>query len=176
MEGVRVTSERRIPQRPAAWWIRTVGYWTFTGIIAYEMIAGSLWDLLRIEYVRTVFIHLGYPMYLLSILAIWKFPCAVTLLVPGFPRVKEWAYAGAFFNYSGAVASHAFVGDGPGKWAGPLVFGLFTVASWALRPPNRSTVAHGTTTRTAEWIIPILAITVMLGVALLTLPRGPDPF
>jgi hypothetical protein len=114
-------------------------------------------------------------MYLLSILAAWKFPCAVTWLVPGFPRVKEWAYAGAFFNYTGAAASHAFVGDGPGKWAAPLVFGLFTVASWALRPPNRSAVALGNI-RTAEWIVPILAITEILGVAFLTLPKGPAPF
>ncbi|HEY1964747.1 MAG TPA: DoxX family protein [Acidobacteriaceae bacterium] len=77
-------------------WIRTVGYWIFTLLIAYEMAAGGIWDLLRIEYVRVVLAHLGYPMYLLTIIGIWKIPCALVLVVPGFKRLKEWAYAGAF--------------------------------------------------------------------------------
>lgn len=64
---------------------RTVGYWTFTLIVSWEMVAGSQWDLLRIEYVRAVFSHLGYPLYLLSILGAWKFPCAVVWL-PADPR------------------------------------------------------------------------------------------
>jgi putative NADH-flavin reductase len=74
--------------------IRTIAYWTFTSIVAGEMVAGSMWDLLRIEYVRAVMTHLGYPLYLLIILGIWKLPCGVTLLVPRSPRLKEWAYAG----------------------------------------------------------------------------------
>src|SRR5262249_7448959 len=123
--------------RGRAWWLRTIGYWIFTLIVANEMVAGSMWDLLRIEYVRSVFAHLGYPLYLLSILGVWKLPCAVTWLVPRLPRAKEWPYAGAFFNYTGAAASHALVGDGPSKWVAPLVFGLFTLLSWALRPSDR---------------------------------------
>lgn len=73
---------------------RFIGYWVLTLIIAFEMVAGSMWDLLRVEYVRTVFAHLGYPIYLLTILGVWKLPCAVVLFVPRFPRLKEWAYAG----------------------------------------------------------------------------------
>src|SRR5262245_40671873 len=115
--------------------IRTIAYWFFTVIVAWEMVAGSMWDLLQIEYVRGVFDHLGYPHYLLFILGVWKLPCAVAWLVPGFLRLKEWAYAGAFFNYSGAAASHFLVGDGSSAWAGPLVFAVMTLASWALRPP-----------------------------------------
>src|SRR6516165_12617148 len=91
---------------------RIVANWIFTLIVAWEMVAGSLWDLLRIEYVRVVLTHLGYPLYLLMILGAWKLTCAVVLLLPRFPRLKEWAYAGAFFNYSGAAASHFLVGDG----------------------------------------------------------------
>src|SRR5262249_23590007 len=104
-----------------------VAYWTLTLIAAAEMVAGSVWDLLRIEYVRAIFAHLGYPLFLLSILAAWKLPCALALLVPRFPRLKEWAYAGAVFNYSGAAASHLFSGDGPDKWAGPLLFAAITL-------------------------------------------------
>jgi uncharacterized membrane protein YphA (DoxX/SURF4 family) len=120
---------------------RAVGYWTCTAIIALEMAAGSMWDLLQIEFVRGVFDHLGYPHYLLFIIGAWKLPCAVALVVPRFPRLKEWAYAGAIFNYSGAAASHLLVGDGPSKWMGPLIFGLITFASWALRPPERRLAA-----------------------------------
>jgi hypothetical protein len=81
--------------------------------------------------------HLGYPSYFLLIIGVWKMSCAVALVVPRFPRLKEWAYAGAIFNYTGAVASHLAVDDSASKWVGPLVFAAITLASWALRPPNR---------------------------------------
>ena len=86
--------------------IRTIIYWIFTFMVAYEMVAGGIWDLLRIEYVRVVLAHLGYPMYLLTIIGVWKIPCAIVLFLPRFLRLKEWAYAGAVFNYTGAAASH----------------------------------------------------------------------
>src|SRR5262245_65481771 len=107
-------------------WIRTIAYWACTAIVAWEMAAGSLWDLLRIEYVRSIFDHLGYPHFLLSIIGVWKLPCAAALLAPRFPRLKEWAYAGAVFNYTGAAASHLLAGDGPGRWMGPLLFAVIT--------------------------------------------------
>jgi DoxX-like family len=110
--------------------------------VAYEMVAGSMWDLLRIEYVRVTLTHLGYPLYLLLILGVWKLPCAVVLLIPRFERLKEWTYAGAFFNYSGAVASHLFVGDRLSVWIWPLVFALLTLVSWAVRPSERRLVAR----------------------------------
>ncbi len=157
--------------------MRAIAYWTFTAITAAEMTAGSMWDLLRIEYVRAVMTHLGYPLYLLSILGFWKLPCAIVLLVPRFPRLKEWAYAGAFFNYSGAAASHLSVGDGADKWAGPLVFAAITLASWALRPPDRRFALErpAGTARPAAWIVPLSLVAVFLVLALLTLPKGPPP-
>ena len=156
--------------------IRSMAYWTFTLIAASEMVAGSIWDLLRIEYVRAIFAHLGYPLFLLSILAAWKLPCAVTMLVPRFPRLKEWAYAGAVFNYSGAAASHLFVGDGPSKWAGPLIFAAITLASWALRPPNRRfELGPSPRTRPLAWIVPAGLVVVLLLLSFLTLPKGAPP-
>src|SRR2546430_16157496 len=56
-------------------------------------------------FVADVITHLGYPVYLLTILGVWKLAGGVTLLVPGFPRLKEWAYAGIFFELTGAAAS-----------------------------------------------------------------------
>jgi DoxX-like family len=157
---------------------RAIAYWAFTLIVAFEIVAGSLWDLLRIEYVRVVLTHLGYPLYLLLILGVWKLPCAVVLLLPRFLRLKEWAYAGAFFNYSGAVASHAFVGDRVSVWVWPLIFAMATLASWALRPPERrlgAALPH-TDTRLADWVVPIAVAIVMLIVSLLTLPTSAPTF
>jgi hypothetical protein len=154
-----------------------MAYWTFTSIIAFEMMAGGIWDLLRIEYVRVIMAHLGYPMYVLTIIGIWKIPCAIVLFLPGFLRLKEWAYAGAFFNYTGAAASHLLAGDPTGRWVGPLVIAGFTLASWALRPSTRSLPNPGSFTdrRVAAWLVPILVLIAMFLVSLLTLPKGPPP-
>jgi DoxX-like family len=157
---------------------RLVGYWTLTVIVAWEMVAGSMWDLLRIEYVRVVLSHLGYPPYLLFILGVWKLPCALVMLLPRFERLKEWAYAGALFNYSGAFASHVLVGDGPSAWVAPLLFAILTLASWALRPPERRLRAANPAieTRLSAWIVPMVVVAVMLVAALLTLPKVPPTF
>jgi hypothetical protein len=164
-------------RRGRDYWIRTVGYWMLTTIIAWEMAAGSMWDLLQIEYVRGVFKELGYPLYLLLILGAWKLPCAIVLLIPRFPRLKEWAYAGAFFNYSGAAASHFLHGDGPKKWMGPLVFGILTLGSWALRPAERRlpSASPETTTRPVAWAVTLGLALMMVVFALLTLPKGSNP-
>jgi DoxX-like protein len=157
---------------------RTVAYWTLTLMIAWEMVDGSVWDLLRIEYVRVVLTHLGYPLYVLFILGTWKLPCAVVLLLPRFPRLKEWAYAGAFFNYSGAFASHSFVGDGFGVRMAPLALAILALGSWAFRPPQRRLPSAGPSTdiRPVEWVVPIVITVVMLVAALLTLPKKPPSF
>lgn len=99
---------------------------------------GGVWDLLHTQYVRTIMDHLGYPEYFVTIPGIWKVPGAVALLLLRFPRLREWAYAGMFFTYSGAVASHLFAGDGPARWAGPLIFGGFLMVSWWLKPAPRA--------------------------------------
>ena len=81
-----------------------------------------------------------YPMYFFAILGVWKVLGAIAILAPRFPRLKEWAYAGIFFDLTGAAASCAWVG-GYGKYGfhviAPLILAGFTMASWALRPPSR---------------------------------------
>jgi uncharacterized membrane protein YphA (DoxX/SURF4 family) len=122
--------------RPATTLLRPIAYWVTTGLIVLETAAGAEWDLVRNDFVRQVFAHLGYPLYLLTILGIWKLPAAIVLVIPKFGRVKEWAYAGLFFVYTGASASHFMRGDTSEPW-GPLVLALLTVASWSLRPDSR---------------------------------------
>ena len=85
--------------------------------------------------------ELGYPMYFFAILGVWKILGAITILVPGFPRLKEWAYAGIFFDLTGAAVSCAAVG-GYGAYGfhviAPLLIAGLTMASWVLRPPSRT--------------------------------------
>lgn len=129
----------RLPARPFSRG-RAIVYWVATLSVAAELALGGVWDLARIDYVRDVVEHLGYPTYLLTIMGVWKIPGAVVLLLPRFPRVKEWAYAGAVINYASAVASHLIVGDGIGVIVAPTALLALTVISWTLRSVP---VSHG---------------------------------
>jgi hypothetical protein len=152
--------------------VRPAIYWVATVLVAFELVASFIWVLVGTQYVTANLTRLGYPLYLASIIGFFDFPGAVTLLVPRFTRLKEWAYAGAFFKYSGALASHAFAGDGPDRWAAPLVFAILTVTSWALRPRERRMipVAQAAETRAPEWVVPLLVIVGFVIISLLTVP------
>jgi DoxX-like family len=82
--------------------------------------------------------HLGYPAYFMTIIGVWYVLGAVALLVPRFPWLKEWAYAGTVFIYTGAVASRLAVGDRSVTLVGPIVLIGLVAASWSLRPSARS--------------------------------------
>ena len=84
---------------------------------------------------------LGYPPYFLTVLGVWKVLGAIAILMPRFPRLKEWAYAGIFFDLTGAAASYAAAGDhGVSAFhiLAPLFLAVLAVASWALRPESRT--------------------------------------
>jgi len=143
-----------------------------------ELAAGSLWNFLQIEWVTVQLNHLGYPLYLTYILGVCEIGGAAVIIAPGFPRLKEWAYAGSFFNFSGAVASHLLAGEGVTTWLAPLAFSTFVVGSWALRPadrrlPNAVLVPE---TRPLAWAVPIGILLLLLVIAYLTLPVGPPPY
>jgi len=114
-----------------------IAYWITTLLLVAESVLGGIWDLARVSLVRSDVVQLGFPVYLLTILGIWKLLGAVAILVPRFPRLKEWAYAGMFFSYSGAVASHLAVGNGIGSWGYPSFVTVLVLASWWLRPRSR---------------------------------------
>jgi uncharacterized membrane protein YphA (DoxX/SURF4 family) len=92
---------------------------------------------LRLQPFIGIITHLGYPSYFMTVLGIWYVLAGLALLAPRFPRLKEWAYAGLVFNYTGAAASHLAVGDGVVMLVGPIVFTGLVAASWALRPSSR---------------------------------------
>ena len=117
---------------------KTIGYWATTILLVLELLVGAEWDMTHRPAVVQLVTHLGYPAYLLTILAFWKLLAAIALLAPSFARLKEWAYAGVFFEMSGAAASHVACHDPWGHTI--LVLGLtaLTIASWALRPQSRT--------------------------------------
>jgi hypothetical protein len=126
---------------------QTLGYWATTGVSALAFAAGGAADLARAPDVMAGMAHLGYPAYFATILGSWKLLGALAVLVPGTPRLKEWAYAGMAFDLTGAAASHAVMGDGLAKAAIPLTLLALAAASWALRPASRKLEAAAATTR-----------------------------
>jgi uncharacterized membrane protein YphA (DoxX/SURF4 family) len=121
---------------------KSIAYWITTILVALPLGSGGVAQLARLPGTVEGFVHvLGYPPYFVTILGFWKVAGAIAILVPRFPRLKEWAYAGIFFDLTGAAASCAAVG-GYGVYAfhilAPLIIAGFTVASWALRPPSRT--------------------------------------
>lgn len=121
----------------ARWCWRWAGYWLATIAVVAELAVGGLWDITRLQSVRDLVTHLGYPTYFLVLLGTWKVLGALALLVPGRPLLKEWAYAGSFFAYSGAIVSHLTTRYGLGELAFLIPLTALTVLSWALRPPSR---------------------------------------
>ena len=122
---------------------KNITYWTTTVLIAFFIGSGGVAQLARVPGTVDGFVHiLGYPRYFVTILGFWKVLGAIAILVPRFPRLKEWAYAGIFFDLTGAAASSAAVGGSGGIYAfhilAPLVLAVVAVASWALRPESRT--------------------------------------
>ena len=115
---------------------RRIVYWVTTALTAFVFLSGGVVDLLRPAFAMEGMRALGYPDYLASILGVWKVLGGAVILLPRMPRLKEWAYAGMFFDLSGASASHFSVGDPLGKIATPLLLLIILVASWALRPES----------------------------------------
>ena len=125
---------------------RPAGYWLATAAVAGELALGGIWDIARLPFVADLVTGLGYPSYFLVLLGTWKVLGAFALLIPGRPVLKEWAYAGAFFTYTGAIVSHLTTGYAVGEVALLAVLTILTVLSWALRPPSRRTVRQTPTT------------------------------
>lgn len=115
-------------------------YWIFTTWLALGLVSTGLVQLLKMKTgaggMDSV-VHLGYPVYILNLLGVWKLLGAVALLIPGYSLLKEWAYAGIFFITTGAIYSHIAAGD-PSKELFPASLLLvLTVISWYFRPANR---------------------------------------
>lgn len=114
-------------------------YWIATIWLALGMLSTGIVQLLKTEDEVTKITQLGYPVYILTILGIWKILGVVVILLPKMPVVKEWAYAGFFFTMTGAVVSHLVSGSPTGELFGPVLLIVLTTVSWYLRPESRKT-------------------------------------
>src|SRR5262245_4069672 len=117
---------------------KSITYWIATGMVVFAMLSGGIAELAHRPETIEGMKQLGYPLYFVMILGFWKLLGSLALVMPGFPRVKEWAYAGIFFNMTGAAVSHLVCQDA--AWHVAVTLGLagLAVASWALRPASRT--------------------------------------
>ncbi len=116
-------------------------YWIATGWLALGMLSTGLVQLLQLKEEVDMMNHLGYPLYFLTIIGVWKILGVVTVLMPKFALLKEWAYAGFFFAMSGAIFSHLAAGDGAKEFFGPTLLLILTVVSWYFRPADRRIIS-----------------------------------
>jgi len=116
-------------------------YWVSTGLLAFGMLAQGLAQLLQTKGYVDILIHLGYPLYFLSILGIWKLLGVLAILMPQGKLLKEWAYAGFFFVMSGAALSHLAAGDSFGQMVPSLFLLTLIAVSWYFRPMDRRIVS-----------------------------------
>lgn len=112
-------------------------YWIFTAWLALGMTSTGIVQLMQVKEEADMFAHLGYPAYLMTMIGAWKILGVVAVLMPKFPLLKEWAYAGFFFCMSGAIVSHMALGDPIGEVAPPLLLLVLTIISWYFRPASR---------------------------------------
>ena len=118
---------------------KNIAYWTTTAFVAFFIGSGGAAQLAQfLGNVHGIVPLLGYPMYFFGILGFWKVLGAIAILVPRFPRLKEWAYAGIFFDLTGAAVSCAAVGGYAFHVLAPLLITALAVASWRLRPQSRT--------------------------------------
>lgn len=117
-----------------------VVYWIFTGWASLGLISTAIVQIFGLKTKADYISHLGYPHYFLTLLGIWKILAVIAILVPKFPRIKEWAYAGLFFLMSGAIYCHLAVGDPFGDLFPSLLLFVLILISWYFRPADRRLV------------------------------------
>ncbi|WP_031527809.1 DoxX family protein [Dyadobacter crusticola] len=116
-------------------------YWIATVWLALGMTSTGVVQIMKMKEEVDMMARLGYPSYFLTLIGVWKILGVVALLIPRFPLLKEWTYAGFFFAMSGAVFSHLAVGDEAKDLFGPVLLIVLTVISWYFRPADRKLLA-----------------------------------
>ena len=115
---------------------KRIAYWVSTGLVALSGIMAALAYLSGGPQVVEGFAKVGYPQQLRILLGIAKPLGAVALLIPGWPRLKEWAYAGFTFAWIAAIVAHSLAGQ-HGAALEPLVLLVLLFVSYFTRPESR---------------------------------------
>jgi uncharacterized membrane protein len=117
-------------------------YWIATVLLSFGMLASGLAQLCHSKEMVELIVSLGYPLYFMYVIGVWKILGVTAILSPGFKLVKEWAYAGFFFLMTGALVSHLASGDNSIKGIiGPFMQTIFIILSWSFRPANRKIIS-----------------------------------
>ena len=132
--------EKLTDENPPAGRAGKIIYWISTIWLALGMLSTGIVQLIKMKEEVDMMTHLGYPLYFLTILGIWKILGIIAVLLPKFPLLKEWAYAGFFFAMSGAVFSHLASGNGGKEFFGPVLLLVLTMVSWYFRPADRKII------------------------------------
>ncbi|MDR7372116.1 DoxX family protein [Flavobacterium aquidurense] len=116
-------------------------YWVATLWLSLGMLSTGIVQILQVKEEVDMMAHLGYPLYFMVILGVWKLLGVIAILIPKFPVLKEWAYAGFFFAMSGAIFSHFSRGDEAIAYFGPTLLLVLIALSWYFRPADRKTIS-----------------------------------
>ncbi len=126
---------------------RKIVYWIATLWLSLGMTSTGIVQILQVKGQTgpggedSVVKHLGYPTYFLVLVGVWKLLGVIGVLVPKFPLLKEWAYAGFFFLMTGAIISHVAVGGGFGETFPSVLLLVLTITSWYARPAGRKMIS-----------------------------------
>lgn len=119
-------------------------YWIATIWLALGLLGSGIQQLLRVEAEGALappfawgIVEMGYPVYILTIIGVWKLLATVAILFPKYPLLKEWAYAGIFFLFTGALFSHIASGHPWYELIPPTLLLILTILSWYFRPADR---------------------------------------
>jgi uncharacterized membrane protein YphA (DoxX/SURF4 family) len=118
-------------------------YWTFTGLFACLMIASAIPDIMSDPIaVKGMHEDLGYPIYFIPFIGVVKVLGAIAILIPGYPRIKEWAYAGLLFDLGGATYSIMAIGSPNGSWTFMIIPILLGVVSYIFYHKKIKLISH----------------------------------
>lgn len=117
-----------------------ITYWVATVWLALGMTSTGIVQFIQMDEEVQMMEHLGYSIYFLTLIGIWKVLGVIAILVPKFPLLKEWAYAGFFFTMTGAIVSHLASGDALLELFGPTLLLVLTGISWYFRPASRKLI------------------------------------
>ena len=135
MAVLDVVQERAERAPSSLKWLRL--YWISTAYVVLTSLMGGVSAILQAPALLDEVLRLGYPAHFSTLLGVWKVLGAAALTVPRRPLVKEWAYAGFFIDFSGAIVAYAAVGDGVRSFVGPVLAMSALIVSWHLRPSSR---------------------------------------
>jgi uncharacterized membrane protein YphA (DoxX/SURF4 family) len=116
---------------------KIVGYWICTVLLVFVFLPGGIVQVMHKPQTVEGFAKLGFPLYFVLFLGVWKILGGIAIAVPGFGLLKEWAYAGMLFDLTGAAVANAATGSVWWHVASPLVICGILYGSWALRPSSR---------------------------------------